>query len=64
MINALVQIGQFLRLLDENNQLSLTNITVYITIVKLATAPVTNYTDIAALIAALSTYTAKKIIQS
>lgn len=64
MINALVQIGQFLRLLDENNQLSLTNITVYITIVKLATSPVTNYTDIAALVAALSTYTAKKVINS
>lgn len=62
MVSALIKIGQFTRLLDDNGQISLTNITVYIAMYKLLTSPVTNYTDIAALVAALSTYTAKKIV--
>ena len=62
MFKALTAIGQFLRLLDDSGQVSLTNIAVYITLYKLATAPLTNYTDIAALIAAMGTYTVKKVI--
>jgi hypothetical protein len=62
MVSSMLKIGQFLRILDDSGQISLTNITVYITMYKLATSPVTNYTDIAALVAALSTYTVKKIV--
>jgi hypothetical protein len=62
MIKALAAVGRFLRILDDGNQLSLTNIAVYITLYRLATSPVTNYTDIAALLAAMGTYTVKKVI--
>lgn len=62
MSNVLLKIGQFIRIIDEDGVLSLTNITVYISMYKLLTSPVTSYTDIAALVASLGTYTAKKII--
>jgi len=62
MLQYLVKVGQWLRLLDDNAQLSLTNISVMISLYKLAAAPSTSFTDVGTVVASLLAYTAKKVI--
>lgn len=53
----------FLRLIDENNQLSITNIAVYIVLVKIALVQDFNITDAGALFVCLLNYSGKKYLK-
>lgn len=53
----------FFRFLDENGTLSLSNIAVMVILVKLAIAPVLDFTEVAALLGVLSTYSFKRYTQ-
>jgi hypothetical protein len=57
------KIAAFLRLLDENAQLSLTNIAVMIILVKVALAPTLNFAEVATLLGVLSGYSFKRFVQ-
>jgi hypothetical protein len=62
--DAIKNVARFLQLLDKNNRLSLTNLAVWVTLVKLATAsdavaPV----DVVALVGSLLSYQAKRYIE-
>ena len=62
--DAIKKVARFLQLLDKNNRLSLTNLAVWVTLVKLATAsdavaPV----DVVALVGSLLSYQAKRYIE-
>lgn len=59
----LLRLLDFLRLVDDDKRLSLTNITVWVTIVHLALAKqVVTPIDLGALLAALASYQAKRIL--
>lgn len=63
-LDLLKKITRFLQLLDKNNRLSLTNLAVWVTLAKLATAkdavaPV----DVVGLVGALLSYQAKRYIE-
>lgn len=63
MLQKIVKALSFLRLLDDDGRLSLTNIAVWITLFKLATAANSIApTDIGAVIGALASYQAKRWI--
>lgn len=60
-----IKLGKFFRILDEyNNNLSLTNVAVIITLVKLAMAPALSIVDIGALLISLISYTSKKVLNN
>jgi hypothetical protein len=55
----------FLRIIDEHDsKLSLTNLAVIITLVKLICAPAVSITDIGALLISLASYAGKKVINN
>lgn len=57
----LIRAGQFLRLLDSNNNLSISNIAVILMMTKILVAPAVNSQDIGLAIAALLPYITKKM---
>ena len=57
----LVRVGKFLRILDSNNDLSISNLTAIVVITKLAMTPATNMQDAALALVAILPYAAKKI---
>lgn len=59
-MNHIKALGQFLRILDENNQLSITNIAVIIMLFKLAVVPVTTLTEIVPLLITIMSYSHKR----
>lgn len=63
MVKALAAIGRFFRVLDENNQLSLTNIAMWLALYKL-TVTTGSYTDIGTFFVAAAAYGAKKVINN
>ena len=58
----MIKVLQFLRLVDENNQISLTNIAMIIVLVKLACAQQAGVADLGALMLALASYNCKKLL--
>lgn len=54
----------FLRLTDENNQLSLTNISLMVVVVKIALTPQASLPDLGALLLGLANYAHKKVLAS
>lgn len=56
----MIQALKWLNLLDFEGKLSITNVAVYIALVKLATAPTVNTTEAGALLIALANYSYKK----
>lgn len=53
----------FFRLVDEHDgNISLTNVALIVTTVRFITAPAASITELAAVLATLTTYTAKKVI--
>lgn len=60
-MNRLIRVGQFLRLLDENNNLSISNLTVILMMAKIIATPALSMADIATALVALLPYTVKKI---
>lgn len=57
----LVRVGQFLRILDGNNNLSISNLAVILMMVKILLTPALSMADIATALVALLPYTVKKI---
>lgn len=58
----LLKSGKFLRLIDENNEISLTNVAFMVIILKVALVQDTSMTDIAALLTVILNYSYKKHI--
>lgn len=63
MKTKLLKIADFLRLIDETGNLSLTNIAVIVVICQLFVSKIVSFTDVAALLTVLSSYTFKRYIQ-
>lgn len=63
MKQRLIQILAFLRLLDENAQLSLTNIAVIVILAKMAIEPTLDYAAVAATLGVIGTYGFKRYTQ-
>jgi len=63
MKRRLLKILDFVRLLDENGTLSLTNIAVIVVLVKLALDPALNYQAVAALLGVIGSYSFKRWTQ-
>jgi len=61
IIKKLVRVGQFLRLLDGQNNLSISNLVVILMMGKILVTPALSMADIAAALAALLPYSIKKI---
>jgi hypothetical protein len=61
IINKLTRAGQFLRLLDGQNNLSISNLVVILMMGKILVTPALSMADIAAALAALLPYSLKKI---
>lgn len=61
--DAILEAAAFVRLLDENKQLSLTNVAVIIVLCKIAFEPSLDYTAVAALLGVISSYSFKRYIQ-
>lgn len=57
----LIRTGKFLRLLDSDNNLSISNITVIIMMTKIVMAPANSMQDVGLAIAAILPYVTKKI---
>lgn len=55
---------RFLRLIDQDHMVSLTNLAVIVVIVKIWQAKSSSYADMGALLVALSGYNAKKMINT
>ena len=60
----LIKVGQFFRIIDENGQLSLTNIAVMVGLYKLCQTNGTNLNDAGLMIGTLLNYAAKKYMNS
>lgn len=60
-MNKLIRVGKFVRILDEKNNLSISNLTVIIMMAKVLTTPALSMADIATAMVALLPYTVKKI---
>lgn len=59
----LIRLLKFFRLVDEHDgNISLTNLALIVTTVRFVAAPAASITELAAVMATLTTYTAKKII--
>lgn len=63
MTNSILKALTFLRIVDDSHNLSLTNIAVWIAVVKLGTAPGVDYPGIAALLGTLASYQTKRYLQ-
>lgn len=61
IISKLVRVGQFLRLLDGQNNISISNLVVILMMGKILVTPALSMADIAAALAALLPYSLKKI---
>lgn len=61
IVNKLIRVGQFLRLLDGQNNLSISNLVVILMMGKILVTPALSMTDIAAAVTALLPYSLKKI---
>ena len=61
-MNKIKKIASFLRLVDENGQLSLTNVSVIVTIIKLVLVQNASVCDLGILIASLTSYQVKRIV--
>lgn len=59
-MNKLIRVGQFLRLLDGSNNLSISNLIVILMMVKIIATPALSMSDIAAALTSLLPYTVKK----
>lgn len=57
----LIRVGQFFRLLDGQNNLSISNLVVILMMSKILVTPALSMADIAAAVTALLPYTIKKI---
>jgi hypothetical protein len=57
----LIRVGHFLRILDGNNNLSISNLIVILMMGKVLTTPALSMADIATALAAMLPYTIKKI---
>jgi len=57
----LIRVGQFFRLLDERNNLSISNLVVILMMSKILTTPALSMADIATALTAMIPYTVKKI---
>jgi hypothetical protein len=57
-----IKIGQFLRVLDDDGHISLTNLSMYISLYKLLIAPSAGYGEIGAFLLAAATYSYKKAL--
>jgi len=60
-MNKLIRLGQFFRLLDERNNLSISNLVVILMMSKILTTPAISMADIATALTAMIPYTVKKI---
>ena len=60
----LVRIGQFLRIVDDNGVISITNLSMYAALFKILTAPATSLADAGMLLTTLAAYSAKKVIDN
>ena len=60
----LTRVGQFLRILDENGYLSITNISVVAVLIKLIIAPDAGLVETGGLLITLMTYSHKKHLSS
>lgn len=64
MKNSCKKIAKFLQLLDKNDRLSLTNLAVWVTLIKLATASdAVSPVDVVGLVGSLLSYQAKRYIE-
>lgn len=61
IISKLIRVGQFLRLLDGQNNLSISNLVVMLMMGKILVTPALSMADIAAAVTALLPYSLKKI---
>jgi hypothetical protein len=61
-MDMVVKLLAFLRITDENGQLSLTQLALWVVLIKLAIMPTTSLADLGALLVGLANYTGKKII--
>lgn len=61
IIKKLIRVGQFVRLLDGQNNLSISNLVVILMMGKILVTPALSMADIAAALAALLPYSIKKI---
>lgn len=59
-MDKLIRAGKFVRLLDEQNNLSISNLTVIIMMAKILTTPALSMVDIASAMVGLLPYTVKK----
>lgn len=59
-METVIKIAQFLRVVDENKQLSITNIALIIVLAKLAVAPVVSITELGVLLISLGNYSHKR----
>lgn len=59
-MNKLIRLGQFFRILDSSNNLSISNLIVILMAVKIMTTPALSMADIAAALTSLLPYTVKK----
>jgi hypothetical protein len=59
-MNKLIRVGKFVRLLDGQNNLSISNLTVMLMMAKIITTPALSMADIATAMVALLPYTVKK----
>ena len=57
----LIRVGQFFRLLDDRNNLSISNLVVILMMSKILTTPAISMADIATALTAMIPYTVKKI---
>ena len=60
-MNKLIRLGQFLRLLDGSNNLSISNLIVILMAVKIMTTPALSMADIAAALTSLLPYAVTKM---
>ena len=56
----LMKVGKFFRFIDNNNQLSITNIALMVVLIKLSLSPTTSLTETGTLLIALGNYAHKK----
>lgn len=61
MKNKLIRVGKFLRILDDQENLSISNLTAILMMAKVMSTPALSMQDIAVALVALAPYTAKKI---
>lgn len=63
-VSVLLRILSFLRITDEFNNLSLTNLGVYVSMYRLLTVPNASYTEVGTFIMAAAAYNYKKVLSN